>query len=206
VLRFDGKRAAGAFAREGPALLEYGGEELIAVLPGAGLTVCEAVAERIRRSVSECRITRRSTGELLRLSPYRSALLSSGRRNQWLKLIDGVTARVISKTNRPKPCCHGEPTRRPFRLVPRVNERDWLRKLLGKASFTQEISRDVRQILGRAITTPPMRDVRRMDIVPRWPVRCSVAHSTKSRIGNLVVKILRALIRETSSPTDPTLS
>jgi diguanylate cyclase len=43
----------------------YGGEELIAVLPGAELATCEAVAERIRRSVSECKITRRSTGEIL---------------------------------------------------------------------------------------------------------------------------------------------
>jgi diguanylate cyclase len=43
----------------------YGGEELIAVLPGADLDVCAAVAERIRRLISECRITRRSTGEIL---------------------------------------------------------------------------------------------------------------------------------------------
>ena len=43
----------------------YGGEELIAVLPRAELAACAAVAERIRRSVSECRITRRSTGEIL---------------------------------------------------------------------------------------------------------------------------------------------
>lgn len=43
----------------------YGGEELIAVFPGADLATCEAVAERIRRSISECRITRRSTGEVL---------------------------------------------------------------------------------------------------------------------------------------------
>jgi diguanylate cyclase len=43
----------------------YGGEELIAVLPGAELAACEAVAERIRRSVAECHITRRSTGEAL---------------------------------------------------------------------------------------------------------------------------------------------
>jgi diguanylate cyclase len=42
----------------------YGGEELIAVLPGAELA-CEVVAERIRRSISECRISRRSTGEIL---------------------------------------------------------------------------------------------------------------------------------------------
>ena len=43
----------------------YGGEEFIAVLPGAQLAACEATAERIRKSVSECRITRRSTGEVL---------------------------------------------------------------------------------------------------------------------------------------------
>lgn len=43
----------------------YGGEELIAVLPGADLAVCTAVAERLRRSIAECQITRRSTGEIL---------------------------------------------------------------------------------------------------------------------------------------------
>ena len=43
----------------------YGGEELIAVLPGADLATCAMVAERIRRSISECQITRRSTGEVL---------------------------------------------------------------------------------------------------------------------------------------------
>ena len=43
----------------------YGGEELIAVLPGADLAACTAVAERIRRSMAECQITRRSTGEIL---------------------------------------------------------------------------------------------------------------------------------------------
>jgi len=43
----------------------YGGEELIAVLPSTNLAVCEYVAERIRRSISECKITRRSTGEIL---------------------------------------------------------------------------------------------------------------------------------------------
>jgi diguanylate cyclase len=51
--------------REQDLPARYGGEELIAVLPGADLAVCETVAERIRRSVSECRITRRSTGEIL---------------------------------------------------------------------------------------------------------------------------------------------
>jgi diguanylate cyclase len=43
----------------------YGGEELIAVLPGANLAACMAVAERIRRSISERQITRRSTGEII---------------------------------------------------------------------------------------------------------------------------------------------
>jgi diguanylate cyclase len=51
--------------RDGDMPARYGGEELMAVLPGASLAICEEVAERIRRAVSECRITRRSTGELL---------------------------------------------------------------------------------------------------------------------------------------------
>lgn len=41
----------------------YGGEELIAVLPGAGLAVCVAVAERIRQRISDARLTRRTSGE-----------------------------------------------------------------------------------------------------------------------------------------------
>ncbi|HXQ05600.1 MAG TPA: GGDEF domain-containing protein, partial [Bradyrhizobium sp.] len=51
--------------RETDLPARYGGEELIAVLPGADLATCVAVAERIRRLISESRITRRSTGELL---------------------------------------------------------------------------------------------------------------------------------------------
>ena len=51
--------------RESDLPARYGGEELIAVLPGAGRDLSRAVAEQIRRSVAECRITRRSTGELL---------------------------------------------------------------------------------------------------------------------------------------------
>jgi diguanylate cyclase len=43
----------------------YGGEELIAVLPGTDLATCATAAERIRRSIAECKITRRSTGEVL---------------------------------------------------------------------------------------------------------------------------------------------
>ncbi|MCK1736418.1 GGDEF domain-containing protein [Bradyrhizobium sp. 138] len=43
----------------------YGGEELIAVLPGADLSAAAVIAERVRRSIAECQITRRSTGETL---------------------------------------------------------------------------------------------------------------------------------------------
>lgn len=43
----------------------YGGEELIAVLPAADLADCTEIAERIRRALAECTITRRSTGEIL---------------------------------------------------------------------------------------------------------------------------------------------
>jgi diguanylate cyclase len=43
----------------------YGGEELIAILPGADLAVCTAAAERIRTALADCKITRRSTGESL---------------------------------------------------------------------------------------------------------------------------------------------
>jgi diguanylate cyclase len=43
----------------------YGGEELIAVLPRADLATCQAIAERIRKTIAECHFTRRSTGEVL---------------------------------------------------------------------------------------------------------------------------------------------
>jgi diguanylate cyclase len=49
--------------REGDLAARFGGEELIAVLPGADLDVCADVAERIRRRISEARLTRRNTGE-----------------------------------------------------------------------------------------------------------------------------------------------
>jgi diguanylate cyclase len=51
--------------RENDLPARYGGEELIAVLPGADLATCSAVAERIRSRVAECSITRRSTKEAL---------------------------------------------------------------------------------------------------------------------------------------------
>jgi diguanylate cyclase len=51
--------------RETDLPARYGGEELIVVLPGAELTACVKVAENIRQSISERRITRRSTGESL---------------------------------------------------------------------------------------------------------------------------------------------
>ena len=43
----------------------YGGEELIAVFPDSDLQTCAAVGESIRRSISECQMTRRSSGEVL---------------------------------------------------------------------------------------------------------------------------------------------
>lgn len=43
----------------------YGGEELIVVLPAADLAMATVIAERIRRAIAECHISRRSTGENL---------------------------------------------------------------------------------------------------------------------------------------------
>jgi diguanylate cyclase len=43
----------------------FGGEELIAVLPDTDLATATVVAERIRRAIADCRMTRRSTGEVL---------------------------------------------------------------------------------------------------------------------------------------------
>ncbi|MEY9881152.1 diguanylate cyclase [Bradyrhizobium sp. USDA 328] len=51
--------------REQDLPARYGGEELIAVLPDADLGACAELAERIRRAIAECTITRRSTGEIL---------------------------------------------------------------------------------------------------------------------------------------------
>jgi diguanylate cyclase len=51
--------------RETDLAARYGGEELMAILPGAPLDVCAEVAERIRRRISEARLTRRTTGEEL---------------------------------------------------------------------------------------------------------------------------------------------
>ncbi len=43
----------------------YGGEELIVVLPGMDLRTSQGLAEHIRRTIAECHITRRSTGEAI---------------------------------------------------------------------------------------------------------------------------------------------
>ena len=62
VLRLVGK-VLQECVRECDLAARYGGEELMAILPGAPLDVCTEVAERIRRRVSEARLTRRTTGE-----------------------------------------------------------------------------------------------------------------------------------------------
>ncbi len=49
--------------REIDLAARYGGEELIAVLPGADLQTCTGVAERIRRRIAEAKLTRRATGK-----------------------------------------------------------------------------------------------------------------------------------------------
>lgn len=49
--------------REIDLAARYGGEELIAVLPGADLEACAAAAERIRRRIAEAKLTRRATGK-----------------------------------------------------------------------------------------------------------------------------------------------
>lgn len=51
--------------REQDLSARYGGEELVAVLPDANLAACAEIAERIRRAIADCKITRRSTGEVL---------------------------------------------------------------------------------------------------------------------------------------------
>lgn len=51
--------------RESDLPARYGGEELIIVLPGADLGTSLGLAERIRRTISECHITRRTTGEAI---------------------------------------------------------------------------------------------------------------------------------------------
>jgi diguanylate cyclase len=49
--------------REGDMAARYGGDELMAVLPGVPVESCAEVAERIRRRISEARLTRCATGE-----------------------------------------------------------------------------------------------------------------------------------------------
>ena len=51
--------------RECDFAARYGGEELIAVLRDTDLAACTEVAERIRRRISEARLTRRTTGQAI---------------------------------------------------------------------------------------------------------------------------------------------
>ena len=49
--------------REVDLAARYGGEELAAVLPGACLAASKEVAERVRRRISDAKLTRRTTGQ-----------------------------------------------------------------------------------------------------------------------------------------------
>ncbi|WP_426413411.1 GGDEF domain-containing protein [Bradyrhizobium ganzhouense] len=64
VLRLIATTTSKVIGPEGMAA-RFGGEEIVVVLPCTELTAAAVVAERTRRSISECRITRRSTGEFL---------------------------------------------------------------------------------------------------------------------------------------------
>jgi diguanylate cyclase len=62
VLRLVGKVLAES-VRDCDLAARYGGEELMAILPGAEVEACFEAAERIRRRIAEARLTRRTTGE-----------------------------------------------------------------------------------------------------------------------------------------------
>jgi diguanylate cyclase len=62
VLRLVGKVLQES-VRDCDLAARYGGEELVAILPGTPLETCAEAAERIRRRISEARLTRRTTGE-----------------------------------------------------------------------------------------------------------------------------------------------
>jgi diguanylate cyclase len=62
VLRLVGK-VLQENVRDCDLAARYGGEELMAILPGAALDACFEAAERIRRRICEARLTRRTTGE-----------------------------------------------------------------------------------------------------------------------------------------------
>jgi diguanylate cyclase len=49
--------------READLAARFGGEELMCVLPGASLSACKEVAERVRRRIGDARLTKRTTGE-----------------------------------------------------------------------------------------------------------------------------------------------
>jgi diguanylate cyclase len=51
--------------RKDDLAVRYGGEELLAILPGADLLVCQEVAERVRQTIARRQVRRRSTGKIL---------------------------------------------------------------------------------------------------------------------------------------------
>jgi diguanylate cyclase len=51
--------------RKDDLAVRYGGEELLGILPGADLRVCQDVAERVRQTIARRQVRRRSTGQIL---------------------------------------------------------------------------------------------------------------------------------------------
>jgi diguanylate cyclase len=51
--------------RDGDLAARYGGEELIAILPGADIELSRKIGDLIRHSISERPVVRRTTGEVL---------------------------------------------------------------------------------------------------------------------------------------------
>jgi diguanylate cyclase len=62
VLRFIAKVLQDNI-RDGDLAVRYSGEELVAVPPSANLAKCEEMAERVRRHISNAKLTRRTSGE-----------------------------------------------------------------------------------------------------------------------------------------------
>lgn len=70
--------------RESDLPARYGGEELIAALPGAGTDHSESIAEQFVGQLQNVGLPGARLANFSPRSQYPSALLSFGRENQWL--------------------------------------------------------------------------------------------------------------------------